>query len=105
MAQKQIDANKIDGLVIVDPAAELEHVSSITARRLTSLKGVRVGMIDNSKHNALPMLKEIERVLATQFGIGSFDYYRKDNPSIPMPSDAILAMAGRCDAVIHGVAD
>ena len=105
MTQKQIDTSGTDTFVIVDPAAEIQISSSVVAPRLVSLAGVRIGIVDNSKHNAVVMLKEVEAVLKNQFGVGAFEYYRKDNPSIPMPQPAIVAMAERCQAIIHGVAD
>jgi hypothetical protein len=92
-------------LVIVDPAAEVRTASLSVAGRLASLEGTKLGMIDNSKHMALPMLKALEALLKRDFGVASFDYYLKDNASIPMPPDVVAKMATHCDAVIHGVGD
>lgn len=94
-----------DYIVIVDPAAELQSTSVTMAPRLASLKGIRLGMIDNSKHMAASLLAALETVLERDAGVASFEHYRKANPSVAMPADVIAGMAGRCDAVVHGVAD
>jgi hypothetical protein len=51
------------------------------------------------------LLKELEVILKTEYDTSSFNYYRKDNASIPMPPDSMAAMVASSDAVIHGVAD
>jgi hypothetical protein len=91
-------------IVIVNPAAEVETVSRTMAPRLHSLDGIRLGLVDNSKHMAAETLKALEAILRAK-GIASFETYRKDNPSVAMPAEMIAGMAARCDAVVHGVAD
>ena len=92
-------------LWIVDPAAEEKLTSVSHAPRLASLTGVRLGLIDNTKHMALPLLREVEALLKERFGVASFAYYRKENPSVPTPPAVLAEMAATCEAVIHGVAD
>src|SRR5258707_11838232 len=91
-------------IVIVNPAAETEVVSMSMAPRLASLQGIRIGLVDNSKHMAAETLKALEDILRAR-GVASFETYRKDNPSVAMPFDMIAGMASRCDAVVHAVAD
>lgn len=93
------------GLLIVDPAAEPKKTSFVMASRLVTLKGTHLAMVDNSKHNALTLLKSLQAVLVEDYGVVSVEFYRKDNPSIAMPLDAMNLVASRCSAVIHGVAD
>jgi hypothetical protein len=91
-------------MVIVNPAAEVEVVSMSMAPRLASLEGIRIGLVDNSKHMAAETLKALEEILRAR-GVASFETYRKDNPSVAMPFEMIAGMASRCDALVHGVAD
>lgn len=91
-------------IVIVNPAAEVETVEKAMAPRLASLDGIRLGLVDNSKHMAAETLKALEAILRTK-GVVAFETYRKDNPSVAMPAEMIAGMAARCDAVVHGVAD
>jgi hypothetical protein len=65
---------------------------------------MRIGLIDNSKHHADVFLAEIERLMAAR-GVAGFVRYRKTNPSVRMPDDAVAELVDRCDAVVHAVAD
>src|ERR1700733_8160186 len=110
MLQKEIETKPFEKtntntILIVDPAAEIQNITLSTASRLGSLKGARIGIVDNAKHMALPLLKELEVILKTEYGASTFNYYRKDNASIPMPPESMAAMAASSDAVVHGVAD
>lgn len=92
-------------MLIVDPAAEEKSTTLSLAPRLDTLTGVRLGLIDNTKHMALPLLREVEALLKERFGVASFAYYRKENPSVPTPAAILAEMTATCDGVIHGVAD
>jgi hypothetical protein len=107
MLLEKVEASKLepDTILIVDPAAELHNVALVTAPRLSSLKGKRIGIVDNAKHMALPLLKQLEIILESEYGASAFNYYRKENASIPMPPDFMAKMVANSDAVIHGVAD
>ena len=94
-----------DTVVIVDPAAEDSAVTENLARRLESLAGTHVGVIDNSKHMAAELLAEVEVLLQQRFGVKKVTRYRKANPSIPTPPDVLAGLAASCDAIVHGVAD
>lgn len=91
--------------LIVDPAAETKKTSFVMAPRLVTLKDQHLAIVDNSKHNASTLLKSLRAVLVENYGVASIEFYRKDNPSIAMPLDALAAISSRCSAVIHGVAD
>ena len=92
-------------ITIVDPAAEIESGSDVLAPRLASLDGMRIAIIDNSKHMGDAFLQATRALLARRFRIAGFEYYRKANPSVPTPPDVIDRLAASCDAVVHGVAD
>lgn len=92
-------------ITIVDPAAEVDTASEALARRLGSLQGARLALIDNSKHMAAEVLDEVEALLKSRFGVKEVTRYRKANPSIPTPPDVLAKLAGSCDALVHGVAD
>ena len=51
-------------IVIVNPAAEVETVEKSMAPRLASLDGIRLGLVDNSKHMAAEALKAVPIALA-----------------------------------------
>lgn len=91
--------------VLVDPAAELSAARVAQAPRPATLAGMRVGMIDNSKHMAGPLLKAVETLLRDKYQAAGFEVYRKDNPSIATPPEVLRRMVANCDALVHGVAD
>ena len=92
-------------MLIVDPAAEERATALSLAPRLDTLTGARLGVIDNTKHMALPLLREVEALLKERFGVASVVHYRKENPSVPTPPAILAEMTAECDAVLHGVAD
>lgn len=90
---------------VVDPAAEVESEILPLAPRLQSLQGLRIGMIDNSKHMAGSFLEATRFLLEKRYGVGGFEYYKKSSASVPTPPDVMESLLRSCDAVIHGVAD
>ena len=90
---------------IVDPAAEMAGKELLLAPRLQSLKGLRIGIIDNAKHMAGPFLEAMKTLLEERYQVAGFDHYRKYSASIRTPPDVIKRLTRTCDAVITGVAD
>lgn len=97
--------NVTESMTIIDPAAE-DSVTSLTlVPRLASLAGARIGLIDNSKHMASELLDAVQKLLQNRYQVKVFKRYRKNNPSIPTPRDALTDLIESCDAIVHGVAD
>ena len=92
-------------ITIVHPAAEDVARQLGLAPRLPSLRGARLGVIDNSKHNADTFLQTLEGILTRDYGVERVDRYRKASPSIPTPPEILSRLAQSCDALVHGVAD
>ena len=94
-----------DKLIIVHPAAEDVVRPLALAPRLPSLRGARLALIDNSKHNADGFLATLETLLTRDYGVERVERYRKTSPSVPTPPEILTRLAGSCDALVHGVAD
>ena len=92
-------------ITIVHPAAEDVARQLALAPRLTSLRGARLAIIDNSKHNADAFLRTLETLLVRDYGVGGVERYRKASPSIPTPPEILARLAESCDALVHAVAD
>jgi hypothetical protein len=90
---------------IVHPAAEDVAEARPLARRLRSLAGTRIGLIDNSKHMAGVFLDELGRALRERHGVAAVEVYRKANASVPTPPEVLRRLVTSCDGVVHGVAD
>ena len=67
--------------------------------------GVRIGLIDNSKHMAGVFLAELGRALRERHKVAAIEVYRKANASIPAPPEVLRRLAAGCDGIVHGVAD
>lgn len=90
---------------IVNPAAEDVAPRLKRAGRLDSLRGKRVALIDNSKHNADEFLRALEVALVRDYAIAGVERYRKVSPSVPTPPETLARLAQSCDALVHAVAD
>ena len=92
-------------MIVVHPAAEDVARQLGLAPRLPSLRGARLGLIDNSKHNADRFLQTLDAVIPSQDRFERVERYRKASPSIPTPPEILARLAESCDALVHGVAD
>jgi len=92
-------------MIIVHPAAEDVARQLGLAPRLPSLRGARLAVIDNSKHNADTFLSELEGILRRDYGVERVERYRKASASIPTPPEILARLAESCDALVHAVAD
>ena len=90
---------------VLNPAAEGTIASQKLAPRLSGLRGVTVGLIDNHKGNSDVYLEELADLLKERFGVARVISYRKDSQSIPAPVEVLDDLASRCQAIIHAVAD
>jgi hypothetical protein len=95
---------------ILDPTGRAGAVHAASpgltlAPRQACLDGVRVGLMDNTKHNAALLLAEIGRLLAAQQGVLVTLESTKANFAAPAPADLVEKYRESCDAVITGVGD
>ena len=67
-------------------------------------KGVRIGILDNSKANAGLLMREVSDRLAARLG-GTTQYYAKSNASLAAPPPLLDQIAGEVDLVLTGSAD
>ena len=90
---------------VLNPAAEGKIAGQKLAPRLSDLRGVTVGLIDNHKRNADVYLEELAGLLKEKFGVARVINYKKDSQSIPAPGEVLDDLASQCQAIIHAVAD
>lgn len=95
----------VDTVRIVNPEAEEVSVEFSLAGRLPSVRGTRIGVINNSKYMAAEFLDALEIVLRKEYGVEAFERYEKLNAAIPMPPAVIQRFVESCDAIVHGVGD
>ena len=73
------------------------------ARRRASLRGLRVGILDNSKPNADVLLGRVAELLVERTGAGPVAVWRK--PGASRPAEVIDELAASCDVALTGSAD
>ena len=91
----------IGGLTVYAPIGDVDTKSKKLAPRLKSIRGARIGILDNCKEFADIVLRGVAEVLEREHGAASVRFWRKSYLGIPSPfADE---MAAQCDAVINGV--
>jgi hypothetical protein len=94
---------------ILDPTGrkrETAPSSAGLAPRRVDLSGARIGLLDNTKHNAALLLREIGRLLVTEHGAAEVtEVQTKQVFSLPVPDDVVATYLQECDVVVTGVGD
>jgi hypothetical protein len=72
------------------------------ARRLESVRGARIGLLDNCKEFSDVVLKGVGKILKRDYQVGEVTFWRKGS-GVPAPASLLAKMAESCDAVINGV--
>ncbi len=75
------------------------------APRRPDLSGARVGLMDNTKHNAALLLAEVGKLLNVEHGAAVTVEATKANFAAPAPDDLVDRYRRDCDVVITGVGD
>jgi hypothetical protein len=91
--------------IVLDPTNEPVKTSFRKARRPETLKGLRLGLIDNGKKNSDYLVKKISDRLRSLHGIGGDILVRKPSPSHAIPGDMAETLADKVDLVVAGIGD
>jgi hypothetical protein len=76
------------------------------ALRRPGLAGLRLGLLDNTKHNAAQLLAEIGKLLIAEHSVASVTVAEtKANFAAPASPDLVERYRRDCDVVITGVGD
>jgi hypothetical protein len=83
-------------VLVYEPTADEDKTQDALARRLRSLDGKVVGLLDN-------LLDEVRAVLQEDFPTAQFRYFRKESVSGAAP--ALMEAVAACDTVVTAVGD
>jgi hypothetical protein len=89
---------------VSDPTVTEQVAAIPVARRLSSLRGKRVGFVDNSKCNADLFVARIARGFSDRFAVVAGPVVRKNAPKDRL-SDGDFASLAKCDAVVQCFGD
>jgi hypothetical protein len=83
------------------PTGAVDIRARALAPRLRSLRGARIGILDNCKEFADVVLRGVVDALQRDHGVEQVRFWQKSYLGIPSPYAE--EMAAHCDAVINGV--
>ncbi|MCR2763060.1 UGSC family (seleno)protein [Microbacterium sp. zg.B48] len=92
--------------LLLDPTGMEDGAQNSTlSPRPVSLRGLTIGLLDNTKPNSTMLLNEIARELQDHHGAGESRLYTKDYFGTPLSQELLEEIAGECDVVITAVGD
>jgi uncharacterized protein YhfF len=92
-------------IFIVVPDAPLEDVAQLKASRTVTDKGIRLGVLDNSKGNADHLLNLIIEGMKKEFKVTSVAMKRKPASSAPATTKILDELEKEADVVVSAMAD
>jgi hypothetical protein len=88
---------------VLNPIRSVSNQWKPLARRPSSLRGCRIGVLDNSKPNADVLLGRLAEMLVERHGAASIARWRK--PGASRPATMIDEIARASDLVLTGSGD
>lgn len=95
----------METITVYDPTLPRAHKPFALAPRPKNLEGLRLGLVDNTKHNTDALLGDLAVALVETAGAHSFRIWQKHSASQPMRSELVEEVAKVCDIAICGVGD
>ncbi|HYC45733.1 MAG TPA: hypothetical protein VED01_09645 [Burkholderiales bacterium] len=90
---------------IYDPTTEVAERHINFVRRPQSLEGVRVGLVDNTKHNSDAILLRIANILEKEHGAKAHVIRKKKSAGSAPHAEIIEEFKSNCDVIVAGVGD
>ena len=90
---------------LFDPTSKPVERAVKLAPRPASPKGLRLGLVDNTKFNSDTLLKKLAERLVTRHQMTGTATNRKRSPSHEIDEAGIRALRAQSDLVISGIGD
>jgi hypothetical protein len=90
---------------LVAPDAPIEAVEHLKSNRQIQGRGIRLGVLDNSKANADYLLNLIVEGVKKEFQVDSVVIKRKPTSSRPATDEVLDDLAKEADLVVSAMAD
>ena len=95
----------MDYLTVFDPRGRVEAEPVMPAARVAALKGLRLGVLDNTKWNGNKLLRKTAARLDERFGFAAVNYYRKESFSKVAEPALLAEIAAENDIVLTAIGD
>ena len=95
----------MDELTVFDPRGRVDAEQRSPAPRAAALKGLRLGILDNTKWNANRLLRKTAALLGAEHGIAAVNYYKKESFSKYAEPALIAEIAGANDIILTAIGD
>jgi len=92
-------------LQIFDPTTEVKGRHIAYAPRPQSLAGLRLGLVDNTKHNSDQLLLRIAALLEKEHGAKTHLIRRKHSAGAAPHAEIVEEYKANCDVIVAGVGD
>jgi hypothetical protein len=92
-------------VLLVVPEAPPPAATSLVDERHIGTKGIRLGVLDNSKGNADHLLRFIVDAVKASVPVSSVVSLRKGTVSLPAPAAILDQLAAEADVVVSAMAD
>jgi hypothetical protein len=95
----------MDYETVFDPRGRVDAEQRALAPRVSALKGLRLGILDNTKWNANRLLRKAAARLEAEHGIAAVNYYKKESFSKYAEPALIAEIAEANDIVLTAIGD
>jgi hypothetical protein len=91
---------------LLDPTGDSGQATNTTlAPRPQSLKGLTVGLLDNTKPNGAVILRAVGRELKERYGVKEIRMFAKGYFGTPVEESVVQQMLHNCDFAVAGIGD
>lgn len=90
---------------IYDPTTEVTGRTIAYVPRPKSLAGLRIGLVDNTKHNSDQLLLRIAGILEKEHGAKAHVIRKKKSAGSAPSPEMIAEYKQNCDIIVAGVGD
>jgi len=92
-------------LFVFDPTTDPREQPITYVARPDSLRGKRIGLVENTKFNSDKLLLKIGKVLVEEYGAAGARIWRKHNSSVPAHEEILQELSASCDVMVAGIGD
>jgi hypothetical protein len=96
--------NQFSAMNLLDPTIATQEEAIDFAPRPVDLRGLRIGLIENTKKNAEEVLRKLAEKLAIKYGMTANVLVHKPQRA-PVKDSQIAELKGRADFAIAGIGD